>query len=272
MSIEAPSEREIAVRRQRRVLFIVGSESPQRTKVADAMRALPDDFREVRALNEVPLKTRRECTAVVILVDASTPEICSANALSVFRAHDAATVILLATHTGLRTAHEFAALARAGLDALYILDAVDSIESLRRAAAHYLANGLPWTLVQGVTPRGAEDAVRILSFCLRHGDRPHGGDHVARWLQWDRKTVYRKLKDRRLRPIGDLINVGRLLHAAIRLDRSAAPITTIARALHFDTPSSLRRLVKHETGCTPTQLRHRGAVKTTIAALRTHLA
>lgn len=277
MSIEARSAREIAARRQRRVLFIVGSESPQRRQVADALRTLADDSREVLALSEVPLRTRRECSAVVILVDARLPEICSPHALSVFRAHDAATVILLAMCTGLRTAHQLAALARAGLDAFYILDGIDSLESLRRAVvARHLANALPWTLVHGVTPRRAD---AILSFCMRHGDRPHSVDHVARWFQWDRKTIYRRLKDQRLRPVGDLINLGRLLHAALRLDRSRAPIVrsrapivTIARVLLFDPPSSLRRLTKRETRCTPTQLRDRGAVNTTIAAFRTHLS
>ena len=105
-----------------------------------------------------------------------------------------------------------------------------------------LANALPWSVVQAIVPQASKDADSILALCLRVGYRPHSADSIATWLYWDRKTIYRELIQQRVRPIHDVINIDRLLHAARHLDESAASINAIAQHLCFDSLSTLRRL------------------------------
>lgn len=272
MSIHTAAGRGRARGRRRRVVYVVGAESVERARVAAALGAVSDALLEVRALGEVPVKVTRESAAVVVLVESGHLDSFSISALRDFRLQDAATVLLLATSSRSRTAHQLAALARLGLDGLFAIDEGESLETLRLAAARHLANPLPWSVVHSVVPNAASEANGILAMCLRHGDRLLAVDNIAHWLQWDRKTIYRKVTAGGLRSIHDLINLGRLLHAAIRLDETQAPIGVIAHSLQFPSPSTLRRLAKRETGQTPKELRKLGAVNTTVAKLRTSLA
>ncbi|MGH7712347.1 MAG: hypothetical protein ACREOG_13740, partial [Gemmatimonadaceae bacterium] len=105
-------------RRRRRAIYLVGGVSPQRARIAATVRALPDELRYAATLDDVTADLARETVGTVVLVDDGS-DVCSPTALRAFRMQDAATVILLATRAESRTAHQVAALARAGLDGLY---------------------------------------------------------------------------------------------------------------------------------------------------------
>jgi hypothetical protein len=270
MLADATRRSERTGRRNRRVLYLVGLESNHRTQIADFLRTLADDLLCVDSLGDVSLTVTRESAAVVILVDSLRSIASSAFSVKAFRSEDSATAIVLAARSGSRTTHELAAMARAGLDAICLTDEASGLTSLRQTAAKYLTHMLPWEVVHAVLPKLPGDALSILSLCMRLGHRPHSAEDVATWLQWDRKTIWRKLAGARIRPVHDLLEVGRLLHAAVRFDNSAAPITVIARSLHIDA-STLRRLCERETGHGPTRLRGLGAVTTTIATIGVRL-
>lgn len=269
MSHESRSASYPPPRRPRRILCMVGGESPERSRIAGAVRVTSDDLRYAATLNDAGATIAREHAVTVgLLIDVGRNR-CSPSEIRAFRAQDAATVLLLVTGSGSRTTHQLAALARAGLDGLFVVDGPDSLETLRGATARHFSNALPWSVVHKVMPIIASDADAILAFCLRHGDQPHHADAIAAWLHWDRKTIWRKLTSANFRPIHDLIDIGRLVHAAARLDERVAPIDMIARNLEIDT-STLRRLCERETGYSPTELRDRGALRTTTMSVRIH--
>jgi len=75
--------------------------------------------------------------------------------------------------------------------------------------------------------------------------------------------------DCRLRPLRDLLNVGRLLHVVVQLDHTDRPIHVIAHDLRFDN-ATFRRLCQRELHYPPAQLRLQGAVQTALERLRIH--
>jgi AraC-like DNA-binding protein len=258
----------VAVPRKRRTIYVVGSKQLYRDKVAAVLAVVGDELRYCRNLAVVRASTIRENPSVAVLVDDGDPEVCSPASLRAFRSQEAATAIFLATSSHSRTLHELAAFARAGLDGAYLIDHKEDLDQLRRVAARHLTNALPSSLVHEVIPVASAEVQSLFTLCIRVGDRPHSADAIANWLQWDRKTVYRRLRDARQRPLHDLLNLGRLLHVALKLDDRSIPVSRIARHLSFANVSTLRRLCKRETGYTPRELRDRGAVRTVLAAIR----
>jgi len=253
---------------QHQIVCIVDGEVAERGQVARELIAQGHSVRHAAALSDVQLNVTRANATVVILVDGGRSDAFSAASLREFRSKDAASFVLLVTQPRARSLHELAAFARAGLDGAHIIHSPSGFADVCRDVSQRLASVLPWSVVHAVVPQTASDSVGILALCVRLGDRARTVNAIARWLQWDRRTINRKISEQRFRPIHDLINLGRLLHAATLLDRTMAPISVVARRLTFDSVSTLRRLCKRETGYSPTELRSRGAIRCTVAALR----
>jgi len=257
-------------RRRSRVLYVVGADGPLRGRIEATVRSIPDELRSARALGDVQVQTMRESAGVVILADESDLDVCSVASLRAYRSQDSATPILLATQLHPRTLHQLSACARAGLDAFYIVDDPAALRTLAQVATRHLTHALPLQVVEAIVPSVSSEGDAIATLCLRAGHRPHSAEGVSTWLHWDRKTIYRKLAQQNLRPIHDIIGVGRLVHAALHLDESEASISSIARDLHFDSASTLRRLCGRETHCAPKELRTRGAIRTVVAMVKLH--
>lgn len=257
---------ERATHRRPRVLYVVGTAS-QREHVATAIASTADEVHGVEDLADVVHGSGNASFTVVITVggDRLAP---SAEALRTFRSRDAASRLLLAMRPGSRTAHQLAALARAGLDDVSVIDTSESLEKLRRVIGRHLRTTLPPRVVGALVPNAGTEPGNVLGLCIRAGDRPHGVEDIARWLQWDRKTLHRKLAAQKLRSMREVLGVGRLLHAALHLDQSEATIGAIARYLQFKNPSTLRRLCDRETHLAPKVLRARGAIDTVLAVTK----
>ena len=261
--------------RQQRLVYVVGAATAERARLAADLRQIAHNVREVAVLHEVSETEIRHQRSVVLLVESDHANICSPDALKAFREHDAATAVLLASRSGSRTMHQLADLVRSGLDGLSVLE-LESFQEIRGAVARHLRFSIPRSLTDAVIPRADSSVINadssvinIVGLCFRLGFARHAAEDIASWLQWDRKTIWRHLNQSQLRPIHDLLELGRLAHAAVRFDETFTPIGGIAENLQFDA-ASLRRLCKRETRMTPKQLRQHGALKTLVETVHLH--
>lgn len=251
-----------------RGIYIVGDSGPLRDAI---IRALGPTSAQIEcAANLVALEhaIARGGVGLVVMIDGPYGGAVSPDAVRRYRAVDPASIMILASVPGSRTFHQATAFARSGIDSMLVMDATRSPEPLIAAVRDHTGHVLPLDVARAVlSSRLPLDAATIAGLCLRLGYRRRCVHDVARRLTWDRKTIWRRLREARVRPLRDLLHVGLMVHAALRLDNSAAPAAAIADSLAIDV-SSLRRLFEREIHGTLSEVRRHGAVRTVLTCLR----
>lgn len=246
-------------RRKARLVFVVGGSKTECATIELAIRGVADEVRCCTTLREIDLNRVVQAASVIVIApdDSATQD----DAIREYRLSDPGTPILLCNRLGSRTLHQLGALARAGLDSIVAVENPAAFDDLRREIAHRLWYAFPNSLVR-VALRGVhhQEARAVCAWCYRNADRPLHVESVSTWFREDRKTIFRQLRAAGLPSLHNIIAIARLLHIAVRLDSTSAPIERIAVTLHFSSAYALRMLVKRATGRSASQLRSYGAI------------
>ena len=102
---------------------------------------------------------------------------------------------------------------------------------------------------------------------IEHGDRPRRVYELAASIGVRRKTLDRRLFRASAPSAEQLIAWGRLVAAAMFLQRGESSIGGVTRELHFASPCAFRNLLKRYAGLTPSQLREPGGADHLFARL-----
>jgi AraC-like DNA-binding protein len=148
---------------------------------------------------------------------------------------------------------------------------VDDEPSLLRARlmrARTLSIGdWAYTELRPVLDQRIEAFVR---YCLLNADHRMTVDDVAVALAVNRRTLVNRCDGTSLTP-ENVISWCRILIASRLLDDVGRPIEKIALELDFPSANTLRNMLQHYVGLSPTELRSRGASRTVLAAFESAL-
>lgn len=205
-------------RRRTRVIFVVGSLSQERERVLAALRGMADQMRQWSALGEIDCAALKQSAGVVVIAVDPTPTKGIATAIREFRSSDPATALALCLRPESRSIHQLATLARVGLDVIVRIDEPAAPTRLRQVVSRALKQSLPVDLVRQVMPRVPEEPAAICGFCFRNAFLRLLVSDVAKWFSCDETTLNRRLRAVGLRSAEHIIDLARLLHAALLLD------------------------------------------------------
>jgi transcriptional regulator GlxA family with amidase domain len=105
----------------------------------------------------------------------------------------------------------------------------------------------------------------FVRYCLLNADRKLTVDGVAVALAVHRRTLVNRCNGTPLTP-ENVISWCRIVIASKLLDDVGRPIEKIALELDFPSANTLRNMLQHYVGLSPTELRSRGASRTVLAA------
>lgn len=250
-----------------KIVAIIGDAGLERARVTGMLRSVADQLLHFPALDAVDTQWLHDHSAVMVLLAMRTPTSSLISAVRHFRSFDPGSAIIICVNDSSQTLHQLAALARAGLDDMLFMSDPDTMDRLKREVARRLANALPVELIRQAVPEVNNDSTNYCAYCFRHGFRNLRVEQVADWFRCNVTTLNRHLRAAGLRSIEHIIDFGRALHAAHRLDATSAPIASIVRALEFPTAAAFSRDVRRWIGHSPSKLREIGASNVVLSVI-----
>jgi AraC-like DNA-binding protein len=247
------------LRSVRRTLFLVARHDSTRATILRRVRDLVDVVYHAESLDDISEGFQSGTVNVTLIAYdfGSLSELSSA--IRRFRNESPAIPLLLCVEDSGIPRH-LASLARAGLDALCLINDPTGGLSVRKAVARHLQHALPPNLVRSVLRPGTYRCRSYCAWCYRNGNANLSAQMLAHWFNEDPATVNRNLRADSFPSLHVLILLSRLLHIAQRLDSSDSSITAVAKSLNFPSQTALSMFVKRHTGRSPTELQRRGAV------------
>jgi AraC-like DNA-binding protein len=119
------------------------------------------------------------------------------------------------------------------------------------------------------TRRLDDRVLPVVAYCVRRAfDCVLSVDGLARAFQVDRKTLHNHLRRGSLPAAAALISWSRLLAAGWLLENPERTIASVARVVHFASPSEFRGMLSRYVHATATQLRSAGSLRTIAHAFR----
>ena len=170
-------------------------------------------------------------------------------------------------HLEPRSAHEIAALARAGADTVIISGYDDVGRALRERLAFGWVMRAAEDALAGLAPWLTRESTPIVSYCLHRAGQPLSVPAVSNALSLGRRTVFNRLAESALPAPSILINWCRLLCAARWLEHPDRTVEQAAVVLGFGSGSALRNLFRRYTGLRPREVRAQGGLMCVLAAL-----
>ena len=166
-----------------------------------------------------------------------------------------------------KSAHEIAALARAGADTVIISGYDDVGRRLREHLAYAWVHRAAEDALAGLESWRTPESSPILTYCLHRAAQPLTVQLVAEALSIDPKTLGRRLAAAGLPAPKILIAWCRLLCVARWLEPADRTVEQAALVLGFGSGSALRNLFNRYTGLRPREVRARGGLTCVLAAL-----
>jgi AraC-like DNA-binding protein len=252
-------------------LLALLSDEEARGRVQDALGGRMTAL-SCRSASELVLTVRAHCADCVLVTpwdDSGAP---SAPTVRRLRNRFPWLPIAVYCHLEPRSAHQIAALARAGADTI-ILRGYDDLgrlvrERLAYARSQRTAEVALTALASWQTPESAP----ILAYCLQHAGDALTVQAVAAALAVDRKTLGNRLAAAALPPPRALIAWCRLLCAARWLEHRERSVEQAALVLRFGSGSALRNMFQRYTGLRPAEVRARGGLACVLSLLTHRLA
>jgi AraC-like DNA-binding protein len=251
-------------------VWLVGGDHQARMSAAHLFTGAAQFVRHAESLSDVPSSAEWQRPSTVVMVDSARSAHATPAAIRTFREVEPLCVVVYCKTSMMPSTTQRAMLARAGLDAAFCIDSAEDTARLQRYVSRVLATGLPWPWARSIVTIRGDDAQLIHSLCIRRGHQPTTADSLSAWLQWDRKTIHRKLARAGYSSLRSSLSAGRLLHAAYVLDQYTVSVGMVARRLEFASVSTLHRLCVRLTGHAPSDLRAQGAIATALQALSRH--
>jgi AraC-like DNA-binding protein len=167
---------------------------------------------------------------------------------------------------------EIQTLARWGVADVVVIGHDDTVPALLCRSRQARSRSLH-ALLHRVVPQGLPERARAILFATARCavDRATVDD-VASHLGVSSRTLLRWCAQASLPPPNEILASLRVLNAAEFLDDPDRTIHSIASGLGYGSEPALRRATLEVVGLTPTQLRARGAVTTTVGVARARLA
>lgn len=157
-------------------------------------------------------------------------------------------------------------LARSGVAELVALGVDDGPSFLQRALIRAVGRSdLNWLLERAgaeFEPQVVEMLRRTLDLC----SSPASARDLARACNVSIRTLERRLHAAGLPSPKRLLRWMRLLHAGQLMADPARSVNSVALSLGFSSSSSLRRILKHNVGLTPSELAEAGGVRYLVDA------
>ena len=247
----------------RQLLVAIGDKT-LRKRVLSFVGGLADATDDIESLLDIRTNSRIRGERIALIVGNTTASgATSPGLIQALRAQVPLMPVVLCSWRHEIRSVRLAALARAGIDDIVLLDGPFGEIELRTQVRERLKHALPFeiaTLLEPSCALPASRAVTVESWCTRNAYRPLRAGQVADYFGVNRKTLYRSARDAGWRDLHTVFGYARLLHVAVALEYHAATIDRISSHLAFGSPAALHKFVRRYTGRTPVQLRQTDAV------------